>query len=89
MTHEIIAGCCSSLDVAQLQLAGGGNFDQSPQQQMAQPEIRVEVVAPPQDNTLLITTGIVVPVVLAILGWWLTHRLLALRPRWKAYSKKK
>ena len=54
-------------------LAGGGDFSKMPQQ-TTMPEIHVEVVQPPPDNTLLIATGIVVPVILAIFGWWMTHR---------------
>ena len=61
----------SSLDVAALQLAGGGNFDQ---QQIAIPEVRVEVVQPPTDYTLVIVTGVVVPLIIAAVGWYLTHR---------------
>jgi hypothetical protein len=39
-----------SLLVAGASLAGGGNFDDMPQQQMA-PQGKVVVVAPPSDNT--------------------------------------
>ena len=46
-------------------LAGGGDFGQ--QQQIAVPEVHVEVVQPPADHTLLIVSGIVVPVVIAII----------------------
>lgn len=53
-------------------IAGGGNFDQP--QQTTMPEIHVEVTTPPPDNSLLIATGIVIPVALAIFGWWLAHR---------------
>ena len=62
----------ASLDVANLQLAGGGNFDQ--QQQMAIPEVHVNVVQPPTDYTLVIVTGVVVPLVIAAVGWWLAQR---------------
>jgi uncharacterized membrane protein YccF (DUF307 family) len=53
---------------ASLEVAGGGDFPQQTTQ-----EIHVEVVTP-QNNTLAITTGVVVPVVLAIFGWWMMHR---------------
>ena len=62
----------SSLEVAALQLAGGGNFDQ--QQQLAIPEVRVEVVQPPTDYTPIIVTGVVVPLIIAAVGWYLTHK---------------
>jgi len=55
-------------------IAGGGDFSKMPQQQVVIPEIHVEVVQPPPDNTLFIVTGIVVPVILAIFGWWVMHR---------------
>jgi len=54
-------------------IAGGGDFSKMPQQ-TTMPEIHVEVIQPPPDNSLLIATGIVVPVIIAIFGWWLTHR---------------
>ena len=68
-----LVGGPASLEVAQLQLAGGGDFSKMPQQ-TTMPEIHVEVIQPPPDNTLFIVTGIVVPVILAIFGWWVTHR---------------
>jgi hypothetical protein len=55
-----------------IQLAGGGNFDQ--QQQIIIPEVHVEVVQPPTDYTLVIVTGVVVPLIIAVIGWWLTQR---------------
>jgi hypothetical protein len=55
-------------------IAGGGDFSKMPQQQVIIPEIHVEVVQPPPDNTMFIVTGIVVPVILAIFGWWVMHR---------------
>lgn len=73
----VIAGGPISLDVVQLQVAGGpASLDVAggPVQQTAIPEIHVEVVTPPPDNSMLIATGIVVPVALAIFGWWLAHR---------------
>ena len=47
---------------------GGGEQ----QQIILQPEIHIE--QPPQDNTLLWVSGVVVPLVIAIVGWWLVHR---------------
>ena len=59
-------------------LAGssGGEFfpPQQQQQAMVQQPLKIEVVAPPQDNTLLIVSGILVPLIIAMVGWWLTHR---------------
>ena len=54
-------------------VAGGGNFNDE-QQQIMVPEIHVEVAQPPQDNTLLWMSGIVVPVVLFAIGLWVNNR---------------
>lgn len=55
-------------------LAGGGNFDgfHPPQQQTAisgQPQIIVV-----EDGGPWIITGVVVPLVIALVGWWLQRR---------------
>ncbi len=57
----------ASLEVAELQLAGGGNFDQ-------QQTIQVQVIQPPPDYTLFIVSGVVVPLLIAVVGWWLQAR---------------
>lgn len=57
---------------AEKMLAGGGNFDQP--QQIAIPEVRVEVIQPPTDYTLVIVTGVVVPILIAAVGWWLANK---------------
>ncbi len=56
----------------QIILAGGGNLEQ--QQQILIPEVRVEVVQPPPDNTLLWVSGIVVPLLIFALGIYLNKR---------------
>ena len=58
----------SSLDVAELQLAGGGNLDQQQQ------TIQVQVIQPPTDYTPLIVSGVIVPLLIAAVGWWLQSR---------------
>jgi hypothetical protein len=65
----LIAGGPASLEVAQLQLAGGGDFSKMPQQQTI-----IQVVAPPVDYTLIMVTGVLVPLLIAMVGWWLQHR---------------
>ena len=58
---------------AQIILAGGGNITEQ-QQQIFIPEVRIEVVQPPPDNTVLWVSGIVVPVLIFALGYWLNNR---------------
>jgi hypothetical protein len=53
-------------------VAGGGNLTEQ-QQQIFIPEVHVEVVQP-TDNTLLLISGIVVPLLIFALGYWLNHR---------------
>lgn len=57
----------------ELMMLAGGPVDDMPQQTVIlQPE--VTIVQPPPDNTLLWVSGVVVPLVIAIVGWWLVHR---------------
>lgn len=58
-------------------VAGGGDLPEQRmmQQQAMIPEVRVEVVQPPQDNTLLWASGVIVPLIIAMVGWWIhSHR---------------
>jgi len=45
---------------------GGGDF---PEQQTI-----IQIVAPPADYTLIMVTGVLVPLLIAMVGWWLQHR---------------
>ncbi len=47
-------------------LAGGGNFSEQ--------QTIIQVVAPPPDYTLIMVTGVLVPLLIAMVGWWLQHR---------------
>ena len=57
-----------------IMVAGGGNFDDMPQQQVAVPQVHVEVVQPPPDHTYLWMSGVIVPIIVAAIGLWIAHR---------------
>ena len=51
-----------------IQLAGGGDFPAQQQQTIQQPIVLP--TTPEPDNTLLWATGVIVPVLIALLGVW-------------------
>lgn len=44
------------------------------QEQMVQKAIVVEVEQPPTDYTFLWVSGVIVPIVIAAVGWWIQHK---------------
>ena len=52
----------------------GNAVQEQQQQQVAQKTIVVQVETPPSNDALIITTGVVVPLVIAMVGWYLQSR---------------
>ena len=48
-------------------------------EQMVQKAIEIEVITPPPDYTYLWVSGVIVPVLLAAIGWWIAHKRKARR----------
>ena len=55
-------------------VAGGGDFNDTPQQTVVVQPAEPTVVIIEQDNTAVWVAGVAVPLIIAIVGWWLQAR---------------
>ncbi len=65
----------NTYDIADfIRVGGGGESEQRTMEQTVMQDSGPDVIVIQQDNTAVWVAGVIVPVAIAIIGWWLQHK---------------